>query len=340
MYNKVVLPLTGIILLCYNLGIAQENEWISARPDGHAPISVMGDHYHEKGEFMLSYRYMPMLMNGSMQATEDISSETIHQNFMVAPQKMTMYMHMLGVMYAPSDFITLMVMGNYIANSMNLRCRMMGDFTTVSGGFGDISMTGLIKIMNQNRQSLHSNIGISIPTGNINQRYTTPMMTNAPLAYPMQLGSGTWDPSFGVTYLRQSDMFSWGAQSIYKFRMGENSKSYRFGNRLDLVVWGAIKVSDYLSFSTSLSYCGIQKIKGSNEELNITMMPLFNTANSGRDQIDIGVGTNFIVPKGYLKNFRLGVEIKIPTYQQVNGIQMKNTLMTVFGIQYAMKFKE
>ncbi|MEL7333685.1 MAG: hypothetical protein AAFN12_15670 [Cyanobacteria bacterium J06560_2] len=32
--------------------------WSPSRPDSHAPIGVMGDHTHEKGEFMLSYRYM------------------------------------------------------------------------------------------------------------------------------------------------------------------------------------------------------------------------------------------------------------------------------------------
>ena len=32
------------------------------RADSHAPISVMGDHTHGKGEWMLSYRYMGMGM--------------------------------------------------------------------------------------------------------------------------------------------------------------------------------------------------------------------------------------------------------------------------------------
>ena len=33
-------------------------EWTSSRPDGHAPIGVMGEHTHEQGEYMLAYRYM------------------------------------------------------------------------------------------------------------------------------------------------------------------------------------------------------------------------------------------------------------------------------------------
>ena len=340
MYNKILTPILGAILLWSNVTIAQENQWTSARPDGHAPISVMGDHYHKKGEFMFSYRFMPMWMEDNIQSSDDISNEDIYQNFMVAPQKMNMNMHMLGAMYAPSDRVTLMVMGNYISNSMDLRTGMGVDFTTESGGLGDITVSSLIKILNNNRQSLHGNVGISIPTGDIDQRDATPMMNDAQLAYPMQLGSGTWDPSLGLTYLGQSDKLSWGAQSKYKFRLGENSENYIFGNRFDVVGWGAIKVSDYFSFSTSLSYFDTQKIDGVDADLNPMMMPLFNTDNSGRNQLDVGIGTNFFVPKGSLKDLRIGAEIKIPAYQQVNGIQMKNTLMATFGIQYTIGHKE
>jgi len=343
MYKKNMLPILGLILLCSNMAVAQDNQWTSARPDGHAPISIMGDHYHKKGEFMFSYRYMPMWMKDNLQGSDEISDDNIYQSYMTAPQQMQMNMHMLGLMYAPSDRITLMVMGNYITNDMDLTMRMMGmdtDFSTQSNGFGDISVSSLIKIMNTNRQSLHGNVGFSIPTGDIDQRDATPMMNDAQLAYPMQLGSGTWDPSLGLTYLGQSDKFSWGAQSMYKFRLGENSENYTFGNRFDIVGWGAIKVSDYFSFSTSLSYFNTQKIDGVDADLKPMMMPLFNTDNSGRSQLDVGIGTNFFVPKGSLKNLRIGAEIKIPAYQKVNGIQMKNTLMATFGVQYTIGHKE
>jgi len=340
MYKKNLLPILGTILLCANVALAQDNQWTSARPDGHAPISIMGDHCHKKGEFMFSYRLMSMWMKDNLQSLDNVSNEAIYQNFMVVPQKMNMSMHMVGLMYAPSNQVTLMVMGNYISNSMDLRTKMGVDFTTKSGGFGNITIASLLKIMNSDKQSLHGNVGISVPTGNINQRDTTPMMNNAQLAYPMQLGSGTWDPILGFTYLGQSAIISWGAQSKYIFRLGENYENYTLGNRFDIVGWGAIKVSDYFSFSTSLSYFDTQKINGVAADLNPMMMPLFNTNNSGRSQLDVGIGTNFFVSKGSLKDVRIGAEIKIPAYQKVNGMQMKNTLMATFGIQYTIGHKE
>lgn len=326
----------GAILLCSTFGIAQDNLWSSGRPDGHAPISIMADHYHKKGEIMFSYRFMPMWMSGNLSSAKEISEAEIHEDYMVAPQKMKMTMQMLGFMYAMSDGLTFAVMGNHIANDMDLVTGMGEGFVTKSSGFGDASVSGLWKIVNGNKQSLHTTIGISIPTGNIDQRDNTPMMANAQLVYPMQLGSGTWDPYLGVTYLGQSTNFSWGLQPSYKLRLGTNTEDYALGNLLNVVAWGAIKASDYLSFSTSINYCNLGEITGQDADLNPMMMPLFNTVNSGRNQMDLGVGSNFYISSGGLKNLRLGLEVKIPVSQSVNGIQMKNTLATTFGVQYSL----
>lgn len=94
----------------------------------HAPIGIMGDHVHEKGEVMVSYRYMNMNMQGSRLTGEAISENTIvttipnrffgapgqPPTLRIVPTEMTMEMHMFGLMYAPSDGVTLMAMLNHV----------------------------------------------------------------------------------------------------------------------------------------------------------------------------------------------------------------------------------
>lgn len=91
----------------------------STRPDSHAPLGVMGDHPHEKSEWMLSYRFMTMGMEGLRDGTESISLDEVH-DFTVKPVKMSMQMHMFGAMFAPHDRITLMAMTNYRDNFMEM----------------------------------------------------------------------------------------------------------------------------------------------------------------------------------------------------------------------------
>lgn len=317
--------------------LAQNHLWSSHRPDGHAPISVMGDHCHEKGEFMISYRYMYMGMDGAIQAQNNATNSEIYTKYMISPQSMAMQMQMLGAMYAPTDFLTLMVMGNYTSNSMDLLARNGTNFTTNSKGFSDVSVQGLVKVFNIKGHSMHANLGLSVPSGSISQKDKTPMSESTLLAYPMQLGSGTIDPILGATYLGQLNHISWGAQAIYKYRIEKNNKDYALGDMVKITGWGAYKISNYVSTSIGLTYFNLGKIKGVDNELNPMMMPLNNAKlNSGRDQLNLGLGLNGYLPKGAFKDFRIATEIQKPVYQNVSGIQMKNEVSITLGVQYVL----
>lgn len=336
MQNKYIMPLIGTILLCLNVGWAQDTMWTSNRPDGHAPISVMGDHVHQKGELMFSYRFMTMGMSGMYNENTMISNQDVLSNYIITPLDMRMRMHMVGMMYAPSDKLTLIGMVNYNTNTMDLITRTDVQFTTQSKGLGDIKLALLYQLFNKKHQSLHANIGISIPTGSIDARGVTPMNDNAQLAYPMQLGSGTWDPDFGLTYLIQANTLSGGTQLLYQARLGKNSESYSFGNKFNATAWGAVRLMKTVSFSLSISYQNITPIKGSDNDINPLMMPLFDTNNSGRSQLDAGIGANYNFHNDLLKGLRLAAEYKLPVYQYTTGIQMQNASRITIGLQYAI----
>ena len=109
-------------------GAAMVGNTAPVAADSHAPIGVMGDHMHDAGEWMVSYRYMNMEMEGNRNGTDRVSPEAIVSgsanpfappaNLRVVPTEMTMEMHMLGAMYAPSDDVTLMAMLPYLENDM------------------------------------------------------------------------------------------------------------------------------------------------------------------------------------------------------------------------------
>ena len=73
---KLFTAITLISLSIFSFSSAHEGPWTAARPDGHAPISVMGDHMHEMGEWMVSYRYMSMDMEGLLNASSDVTSDS------------------------------------------------------------------------------------------------------------------------------------------------------------------------------------------------------------------------------------------------------------------------
>ena len=334
---------------------AQEKEKVEevhnhTRPDSHAPIGVMGDHLHKKGEFMFSYRYMFMNMDGMLNGSNDISNAAISdRGYAVTPTEMTMQMHMLGAMYAPTDNITLMAMTSYKANDMDLIIIGNGTtFNTSSSGIGDSKIGALVKLVNKNNHKVHANLGLSIPTGSVNERDDIPVLQNSLLAYPMQTGTGTWDPSFGLTYTSHIGQIGWGAQTMFTFPIGDNDKGYTVGEKAEATLWGSYQAAHFVSFSTRLKFMQTGAIQGSADELvnSVTagngnsiilsnFMPLFSTENSGRTQLDFSIGSN-VVLDDVTEGLRFGIELGLPVYQDVNGVQMKNEFMGTIGFQYAL----
>jgi hypothetical protein len=335
----------GILVFLSQQIIAQEiekNNWSSSRPDGHAPISVMADHYHGKGGWMFSYRFMNMNMEGLLSGSNSISNDAAHDaGYMVTPLKMPMQMHMFGTMYAPSDKITLLAMASIINNDMDLQMRMMGmvtPFSTSSSGFGDVKLGMIYKFMNKNQQSFHGNITFSLPTGSISEMDETPMSSpnEILLPYPMQIGSGTFDTNLGVTYLGQKESFSWGSQLNTTLRFGTNSDEYAFGNQLNFNNWFAVKAADWISFSARVQGLFVDEIRGVNPNLNPMMVTTADTQNSGGTYLNGGLGFNLYANKGTFKDFRLGFEFTTPLYQKPNGIQLERKETITIGLQYAL----
>lgn len=313
------------------------NKWTSSRADGHAPISIMADHVHHKGEFMISYRYMTMDMRGLGQGSKNTSVSTAHANYMVAPLDMTMNMHMLGGMYAPSNKVTLMVMANYLEKDMNLQMRSGNIFQTSTRGLGDVSVAALYALFNKNKQAMHAQIGLSIPTGSIEEKGVLPVSAGnaVQLPYPMQTGTGSFGTKLGLTYLRQSNKFSWGHQLTGMINLNDNSQDYKFGNRYSINNWFAANTGNNISFSLRLEGLIINKINGASSALNPMMVTTADTANSGGTFINSGFGLNYLVANGELKGLRFATEISTPVYQNLNGIQLKQNYNLTFGLQYA-----
>jgi hypothetical protein len=314
-------------------------EWTSARPDGHAPLGVMGDHTHEKGEVMLSYRFMPMHMDGNRNGTDSLTPADVLAQFPVTPLRMPMSMHMVGLMVAPTDKLTIMGMLPVVDASMDHVTRPGSMFTTSAAGVGDIKISGLARLLNSRRTSAHFNLGLSIPTGATDKTDVTPASAPAAaiLPYPMQLGSGTWDVMPGLTFLGQADRWSWGAQGLATIRLGENDRDYRLGHRGFGTGWVAGRLNDWVSVSGRVQSTVWGNVHGADPELNPMIVPTADPSLRGGKRVELGVGLNFEVASQTLHGQRLAVELMQPFWQDLEGPQLEEDWVLVIGWQYAFR---
>ena len=325
------------LFMSSSLLFAHEGPWTASRPDGHAPISVMGDHMHAMGEWMVSYRYMTMDMEGLLKGSDDVTAASqlgMSPKFMMVPTEMTMDMHMFGAMHAISDQWTLMCMLNYLDNEMTMINRMDVTSKMETSGISDLKLAGLYDLARwEDGRRAHLSLGLSAPTGSIDEKSGGNIV-----GYGMQLGSGTWDFHPAITYLGQTENYSYGAQLGGILRIGDNDQGYTLGNRVEATLWGARKLTDSLSASLKLDYSSQEEVDGSHKgisNMQKMMTPAKNPDHQGRDLTSLGLGLNYYFRSGGLKGHRIAAEWETPLDQKVNGVQLELDSTWTVGWQYA-----
>jgi hypothetical protein len=310
---------------------------VSAAPraDSHAPIGLMGDHTHRKGEWMLSYRYMSMSMDQNYTGSTKVTPGQVHANFMISPVSMDMDMQMLGVMYAPADQLTLFAMLNTLDISMDHLVRNGVTFSTSANGIADTMVGGLWSLHKSAIDHVHLNLGLSLPTGELDVRDATPMGANTLLPYPMRLGSGTFDVKPGITWTHYQDQWSFGTQAIATVHLDENDRNYTLGDRVDLTAWIAHPIGENFSVSARVSYANWGDIDGADSGLNPMMVPTARTDLRGGSEFTGLIGLNYYVTGGALVGHRLAIEYGKILDRDLDGPQLGTSDFFTLGWQYA-----
>lgn len=324
-------------------GSTKHDQISHAHHHGHAePLGVMGSHMHGAGEWMVSVQLMGGGMAGLLDQMTEVDEQKVLDNFAMSPRNMLMGMPMLGLMYAPTDWMTLMAM----IPGMAMRMEHVGhevhlhDLQTTTPaadkgmqamGLGDISLNALLGNWQWQKHRLHLNIGFSMPTGAIDIP-SPPMegMAPQPLPYGMRFGSGTWDLLPGFTYTGHTGAWSWGLQSGATIRLGTNAFNYQMGHRFSSTGWVSYSWNDWLSSSLRLQGQFWGNVAGADARLEKGMIPSADPARQAGQRLDLLLGCNFVPWAGQ----RLGIEVGLPVYQRLDGPQLAHRWLTQVGWQW------
>ncbi|MCP5535157.1 MAG: transporter [Akkermansiaceae bacterium] len=303
----------------------------------HAPIGVMGDHIHRKGGLMASYRYMFMSMQRNYDGDSQISDAAARAGYMASSADMDMQMHMLGVMYAPSDQVTLMLMTNYLDSSM-LNINMMGARSIMrSAGWGDTSLSAYYSLYKKTDSSAHIGLGLSAPTGSIDEK----MAGGAHMGYPMQLGSGTWDLKPSLTWLGGANDWSYGSQLSAVIHLDENDNGYTLGDSASLTGWVSRRLNTWSAVSLRLTGSSWENVDGHDSRMPVIPMgplagqPMAGVADPdarGGSRIDLSLGLNLWDTQ---KGTRFSIEAGAPVYQNLDGPQLGTEWFVSAGFQFS-----
>jgi hypothetical protein len=274
---------------------------------------------------------------------------------LAAPSWMNMSMYMLELMYAPADWLTLMVMPTY----MNMDMQSRGLLTSTeqaalppdvqamythhtghqhtSGGIGDTGLYATFRLLDTPGTRAHVTLGVTAPTGNVGLRYRDTHQIDAGYQhYGMQIGSGTWDTNPSITYLRTAGPWFWGAQASTVIRMqSANASGYALGDVAQGTAWVGWSSETGLSATLRAAYTWQGAIRGAFDGTIYKLSPLDEPSNYGGRFWDVGVGLNYAF-QGTLAGNQLGIEWLQPVHDDFNGYQLtrRGTLTAVWNYAF------
>ncbi|MDT8363823.1 MAG: DUF3570 domain-containing protein [Nitrosomonas sp.] len=321
------------------------------------PAGIMFGHMLDKaGDFMMGYRFMYNRQAGDIRHGTNNASDSEIVNAgcgtglcTFAPAYMEMRMHMLDIMYAPTNWLNLMLMPQFMDMEMNLReledrpPPVPGAHEHVgtphnTGAIGDVIAMSLLRLVALPGHRLHLGAGFSAPTGKTGLKLRRVARIEGGLIhFDMQLGSGTWDFLPNLTYSGNTDRWYWGAQLSGTKRMERrNDSGYRLGDIFQGTTWGGAHLTEWLSASVRGQYRHQGKIQGDFNSFNARIGPMDFPGNQGGQFWDIGFGINASVPKGRFSGNHFSVEWLQPVRQDFNGFQLerKGTLNATWAYHF------
>ncbi len=309
----------------------------------HGPVGLMGNNLMPKGKVMLGYRFGAMSMSGNRIGTSRISDDAIATTvpnvffgapgqpptLRVVPQEMTMQMHMLGLMYAPTDRLTLMAMLPWVEKSMTsltyagpAGTATLGTSKMRASGLGDIRVGGTYGLVTKGPDKVLLSMALSLPTGSITETGTMLSPMGVPMtrrmAYPMQLGSGTYDLLPAISYRTGAGRLNWGAQLRGIIRLGSNDEGYSLGDEVAVSAWASYRPGPAVSYWGRIEAARLGRIDGRDRLISGPMQGA-NPDFHGGDTITLSAGADFTMQNGPLKGHMLSADIGVPVYQDLNG---------------------
>jgi len=296
------------------------------------PLNIPGGGVPEPHEFRIKVNSSWGKMVGLRRGTSNRSTSDTHGQYMMAPRKMDMYMSNISVGYAFSDRFFVGIMGMYMEKDMEMIRRGNGLRSSMnSQGVGDTMLMTKTLLYADDflvpRSQVSLLLGVSIPTGSIDQDDKGKI-----LPYSMQLGSGTFDPFFGILYEGSSSPLWWGANASYLARAYENYKSYNLGDEYRLDLYGMYQVRHNLVGELQIKSKYVGDIEGEAQEIeqdgnghmngnpNMAFMSnLFDPDNYGGSTVDLTTGVQWQP----LHNHILNVQFSFPLFQNLHGTQLE-----------------
>ena len=290
-----------------------------------APVGVRFGEALDHGALRVGYSWERRRSQGFLAGTRDVTTDFVRGSlgYNSTPRSLEVTVHTVEIAYAPHPRVTLVAELPFVQAELQrvdaatpgacngVRCEFQSE------GLGDVRFSMIVPFIRKGVESSQIHVGLDAPTGAFRRQGGTSLR----LPYAAQPGNGTWDLEWGWTYKGEIERFSWGGQAVGRHPVGRNGLDYREGSRFTGRLWGVVRLFSGVDLSLRTEWEKQNEIEGFDRSLRPTVDPLENPELYDRISITMSPGMSIEIPA--LGGQRIGVEVGIPVYQDVDGPQLE-----------------
>ena len=301
---------------------ATASEGEAARPARGAvvppPIGVRFPTTLDEDEVRVAYRFERVRLAGLRTGDDSIPPDTARAlGFTRTPRSLESTVHTFEVAWAPHPRVTLVAWVPFVQRELSRFDAAVGSRSQVqTEGVGDIGFALVVPFIRKGFEHTQVHVGLDVPTGSFRKS-----ADGQRLPYAAQLGNGSVDLEWGWTYKGELEWASWGGQVVGRHPVGRNGRDWRAGSRFAGSLWGGLRLLGGLSASLRAEWEKQNEIEGFDRDLDPTADPLENPELYDGTRLALAPGLSLEVPA--LDGQRVGLEIDIPVYQNLDGPQLE-----------------
>jgi hypothetical protein len=271
-------------------------------------------------QWLLQIRLSRLEQKGLRDKRNGVSSfELFSQGYTHAPREMSTDRVDFLLLYGMEPGTTLFADLPWISRKMKLDVVGGERFDTEAEGVGDLRLGVVHEMKRESDRVLLATLGVSIPTGSVDERDRDETGTSVTLPYAMQLGTGTFDLHPGLTWMRQSTTWSFGAQSLVRIHLGQNDRDWSRSNEGEISTWVARSLSASVAASLRVRALFWGDLHGAETNLDPDRNPLEDRSRQGGERYELIGGVNWQLGDGVNAVRSLSLELGVPVEEWLDG---------------------
>jgi hypothetical protein len=300
------------------------------------PVGVRLGEALEGRRLRVGYSWERIRYQGLATGTKDLTPDYVRDvlGYTSTLRSLEVTVHTIELAYAPHPRVTLVAELPLLKKEIErldfatpgacngVRCQHQAD------GVGDLRFAMIVPFIRKGSESSQVHVGFDAPTGAIRRQGGTERR----LPYLAQVGNGTWDFEWGWTYKGELDWIAWGGQALGRHPIARNGLDYREGSRFTGRIWIALRLFAGIDLSLRGEWEKQNEIEGFDRSLRPSVDPAEDPELYDRSTLRLAPGLSLPIP--LLAEQRVGVEVALPVYQELDGPQLEED----WGVKVAWRW--